>query len=218
MNLVEAKEKCELLAKLNLDIWHAKTSNEQSCLREKFRTTWQAIQSAGFKIIRCRAYGTDGNKIPKFKIREDGSEKYVNIVDNRSLNSYVKGDCTTRCISFCTGVDYDTIQKEQFANARMHQCSWCTCSVWSKSLISRGFCEVVLPKRMSRKVFLKKFESSGIDEGIIATRSSGHLAAIDMKTKKILDTYNSAGGRIKSIYVPTRLKDVWMKKINAIAN
>ena len=216
MTCDEAKEKCKMLEKLNLGIWNAKTSYDRDMFREKFRSVFAEINSNGFKINRWRELDTSlGYKVPKFKIRDDGSEKYISIVDNRGNGNH-NGDCTTRCISFCTGVDYETIQKEQFAIARDFGRSWRNCFVWSKSLISRGFSEIVLPKHVSRKVFLKKLENSGIDEGIIATRSSGHLAAIDMKTKKILDLFNSAGGRIKSIYVPVAMKDIWTKKLNAI--
>jgi hypothetical protein len=215
MTADEAKTKADMLGTLNLGIWNAKTSYEQKQLRKQMTVIWRELLNAGFKILKCKAYDNNGNRIPKFKIYDDGSEKYVSIVDNRG-NGYHKGDCTTRCISFCTGVDYETIQKEQFAYAKKYGSCWRTCSVWSKSLTTRGFSEIVLPKHISRKVFLKKFEDCGIDEGVIATKSSGHLAAIDMKTKKILDLFNSAGGRIKTIYVPNSMKDVWTKKINAI--
>jgi len=36
-----------------------------------------------------------------------------------------------------------------------------------------------------------------------------------MKTKKILDTWNSAGCRLTSIFVPSAQKDLWQRKINA---
>lgn len=215
MTVDEAKEKAELIGKLNFDMWHAATSYDRDQIREKIHVIWKDVMNAGFKIMKCRAYDINGYRIPKFKIREDGSEKYVSIVDNRG-NGYNIGDCTTRCISFCTGVDYETIQKEQFANAKKHNGCWRTASIWSMSLTSRGFCNIVLPKHVSRKVFLKMLENKGIDEGIIATRSSGHLAAIDMKTKKILDMFNSAGGRIKDIYVPVAMKDIWTKTLNEV--
>ena len=35
------------------------------------------------------AYDDNGNRIPKFKIRADGSEKYINIVDNRGAGYHV---------------------------------------------------------------------------------------------------------------------------------
>lgn len=215
MTVDEAKEKAELIGKLNFDMWHAATSYDRNQIREKIHVIWKDVMNAGFKIMKCRAYDNNGHRIPKFKIREDGSEKYVSIVDNRG-NGYNIGDCTTRCISFCTGVDYETIQKEQFANAKKHNGCWRTASIWSMSLTSRGFCNIVLPKHVSRKVFLKRLENKGIDEGIIATRSSGHLAAIDMKTKKILDMFNSTGGRIKDIYVPVAMKDIWTKTLNEV--
>lgn len=216
MTLEEAKEKCKMLEELSLGIWNADKPNTKAELRSMFCDCYKSIVSDGYKVLPYKELDPKlGYKVPKFKVREDNSKDMVKIIDNRG-NGYHKGDCTTRCISFCTGVDYETIQKEQFENARLYGNRWRTISVWSKSLTSRGFCEIVLPKHVSRKVFLRKFEKSGIDEGIIATQSSGHLAAIDMKTKKILDLFNSAGGRIKRIYVPGTMKDIWTKKINAI--
>ena len=216
MTTAEANEKCKLLAKLNLDIWRTPSMYDKSKLRIEFKNTWKEIASNGFKILSSKKFdSTLGYKVPFFKIRDDGSESLVSIIDNRTANGYHIGDCTTRCISFCTGVPYDVIQKEQFANAHGPY-TWRNTAIYSKSLLSRGFCKLTLPKHVSAKVFLRKFSNCGIDDGIIAAESAHHVAAIDMKTKKILDTWNSAGCRIKSIFVPAAQKFVWMAKLNAI--
>lgn len=220
MTIEEAQEKAKLLEKLNLDIWHSFGSSVHE-LRAQFKKTMQEIYASGFLVRRWKEYDNSlGYKVPRFTIRNNGTNA-VDIVDNRDCNGNNNGDCTTRCISFCTGVDYMTIQKEQFENAaKMKEkgwsVSWRTMSVWSKSLTSRGFCKIDLPRHVSRKTFLRLFKDSGIDDGIIATRSSGHLAAIDMKSKKILDLWNSSGGRIKTLFVPEKMKDIWTKKVNAI--
>ena len=223
MTTEEAQEKCKILAELNLDYWYAQTSSNKHEIKSMFKSCWKSIQNAGFKILKYKEMDNSlGIMVPKFKVREDRSEDYVSIVDNRAEGGNHKGDCTTRCISFCTGVDYLTIQKEQFANLAKAKAgwnyglTWRSPKIWTQSLFTRGFCELVLPRKVSRKVFLRMFKDSGIDHGIIATKSSGHVAAIDMKTKKILDTWNSAGGRIISIFVPVADKQMWVNKINSI--
>ena len=223
MTLEEAKEKCKMLETLNLDIWNAERSSTKAELRSMFRDCWKSIVSSGYRILRYKELDKKlGYKVPKFKIREDKSEDIVEIIDNRGKGNH-HGDCTTRAISFCTGVDYETIQKEQFANVAKAKASywgarlsWRCHKVWSKSLLERGFCELQLPRKVSAKVFIRQFKDSGINEGVIAAKSAHHLAAIDMKSKKILDTWNSAGCRIKSIFIPTAQKSVWMAKLNAI--
>ena len=222
MTATEATEKCRILEKLNLDIWHAASSNEKNSLKDQFRSTWHSIVESGFKVIRGKQYDPVlGYRVPKFKIRNDNTAGLVDIIDNRGSGNH-HGDCTTRCISFCTGVDYETIQKEQFANlakakeSYYGRLSWRSQRVWEKSLTTRGFTEVVLPRHVTAKVFLRKFKDCGIDEGIIAARSSHHIAAIDMKSKKILDLWNSAGCRLISIFVPVWQKKEWMRKIRDV--
>ena len=222
MTAVEATEKCRILEKINLDIWHVASSNEKNRLKDQFRSIWHSIVESGFKVIRGKKYDPiRGYRVPEFKIRNDNTAGLVDIIDNRGIGNH-HGDCTTRCISFCTGVDYETIQKEQFANlakakeSYYGRLSWRSQRVWEKSLTTRGFTEVVLPKHVTAKVFLRKFKNCGIDEGIIAARSSRHIAAIDMKSKKILDLWNSAGCRLISIFVPVWQKKEWMRKLNAV--
>ena len=221
MTIEEAKEKCKILEKLNLDIWNTDKPSAREELRSKFRSCWQSISASGYRIARYKEMDLAlGYRVPRFKIRSNSGQELVNIVDNRGEGNH-HGDCTTRCISFCTGVDYTTIQKEQFAvlaeekKSYWGKLSWRSPRVWRKSLESRGFYELHLPRRVSAKVFLRKFKDSGIDDGMIAAVSAHHVAAIDMKTKKILDTWNSAGCRLTSIFVPSAQKDLWQRKINA---
>ena len=68
---------------------------------------------------------------------------------------------------------------------------------------------------MTGKVFLRKMTSHRID-GMIAAKSAHHIAAIDMNNRKILDTWNSAGCRIQTIYVPENKKHEWMNIINKL--
>ena len=74
-----------------------------------------------------------------------------------------------------------------------------------------------MPKNTSGKVFLRKLaKTSKVSDSIIAAKSAHHIAAIDMSKMKILDVWNSAGCRIKSIFVPVAEKEAWTKKLNAV--
>ena len=220
MTLDEAKEKADILSKINLEIWNTPDSAKREVLRTQFKTIWRTITMQGFKIIRGKKLDSSlGYHVPSFKIREDHSEECVCINDNRAPDGYHKGDCTTRAISFCTGVDYMTIQREQFARAKAYNAygvTWRTPKIWSQSLTTRGYCELELPRHVTGKVFLRKLKDYGIDDGIIAAKSAHHIAAIDMKTKKILDTWNSAGCRIKTIFVPVSQKYAWTKALGTV--
>lgn len=118
-----------------------------------------------------------------------------------------KSDCTTRCIALCTGEEYMTIREEQLLNCAYSGVSWRCREVWERSLISRGFKFVSLPRSITRKSFIKMF-GDDVKSGLIVTGSSGHIAAIDMKKKKVLDTWDSSRGRIKYIYVHETQYDV----------
>ena len=220
MTLDEAKAKADLLSKLNIELWDTFDPSRREEIRTQFKSTWNAITMWGFKILKGKKYDpTRGYHIPTFRIREDHSEECVCINDNRAPGGYHKGDCTTRAISFCTGIDYMTIQREQFARAKAYNAygvTWRTPKIWSQSLTTRGYCELELPRHVTGKVFLRKLKDYGIDDGIIAAKSSHHIAAIDMRTKKILDTWNSAGCRIKTVFVPVSQKYVWMKALKEL--
>lgn len=216
MDINEAKEICKKLTEINVAIWRS-SSNEASALRNQFREAYKSIIDAGFKITRYRSDG-----MPMFRPRIN---RHIEDVTMCSNDTRFKNDCTTRCISLCTGVDYMTIRNEQLFTAKaMHGgYTWRHDRVWEKSLFSRGFAKIMLKKHMSRATFIRLAKSNSmLPKNMIATASSTHIAAIDMNSLKILDTWNSSGGRILSIYV--RKDDVqayldWLKNIgyNAIA-
>lgn len=212
MTIDEAKTICSELTQLNLRIWHTISNSEKESLRQKFRSTYRSVIDAGFNIKRWRHFGD-----PMFTPHIDRHADMMCMATNKPNDLNVKGDCTTRAISFCTGVDYSAIREEQLRNAKGTYLTWRHDAVWSKSLLSRGFAKIVLDKRhISRATFLKLAKSLPVFTGKIATVSSGHIAAIDMVSRKVLDTWNSSGGRIKNIYVPVAQKEVyynWLKQI-----
>ena len=213
MTIDEAKSICSELTQLNLAIWRAPSSSEKDSLRQKFRSKYRSVIEAGFKIRRWHDAGN-----PMFTPRTSRHADMMCMATNKPNDLHVKGDCTTRAISFCTGVDYTVIREEQLSNAKGTYWTWRHDSVWSKSLLSRGFVKIVLDhKHIARSTFIKLAKTLPVFTGKIATVSSGHIAAIDMASRKVLDTWNSSGGRILYIYVPASQKEVyyrWLKSID----
>ena len=200
MTLVEANILAKELTRLTVMCCGESSYNRRVEYNAQFQAIWKKIISNSFKIKRSRQYDPDYRRIvPIYKVVENKNAAYVEIYSNTPKDLKIKGDCTTRCIALCTGVDYMVIRNEQLKNAN-YSSMWRVRSVWEKSLLSRGFKRILLTKRMARKTFIKTFGDQ-IKHGIIATHSSGHIAAIDMAKKKIIDTWNSSGGRIDFIYV-----------------
>jgi len=219
MTIDEAKQSANELKKLNVEYWFTHDKASKDTIRSKMTSISKAIYDNGFKIKRCKIWSNEHNMlVPSFIIKTSKHKDDVDIIDNRPAGSNCKRDCTTRCICFCTNESYDTIRSEQLANAAALNSNWRRRNVWSKSLFKRGFSEIDLPRKVSRSTFLRLFKDSGIDDGIIATLSSGHIAAIDMKKKKVLDTWNSSGGRIYKIYVPNSQYNLYINKIKMLFN
>ena len=211
MTIDEANAICKKLTEINLAIWRS-NGVEKENLRAYFKAKYRSVIEAGFKIRRWRKNGN-----PMFTARAD---KHIDDVVMMENNSGYKHDCTTRCISLCTGIDYKLIRAEQLRNAAQTRSSFLTWrhdTVWEKSLLSRGFIKVTLMRRhVSRATFLKLAKTCNVHSGIIATVSSGHVAAIDMGTRKIMDTWNSSGGRITCIYVPRDQAKTWVKWLYSV--
>lgn len=217
MTIDEAKKSANELERLNLKYWFAHTKVAKADIRKKMAEISKEIYANGFKIKRCKIWSNERNMlIPSFTIKENKHKDDVDVIDNRPDGRNYKRDCTTRCICFCTGEDYEKIRTEQFYYATMMNRPWRNIKVWRKSLFKRGFSEIDLPRKVSRATFLRLFKDSGIDTGTIATLSSGHIAAIDMAKKKVLDTWNSSGGRIYKIFVPDSQYNLYINKIKAI--
>ena len=208
MTFDEAKGACKKLTEINLAIWRPISHREKEDLRESFRTIYRDVIASGFKIRRWR----DGHT-PMFAPKLNRHIEDVMVVSNKPDSLKIKNDCTTRCISFCTGIDYSLIREEQLRNAKILGgfYTWRHDRVWEQSLLNRGFVKITLKRHVSRATFIRLSKSFSLNEGIIATMSSDHIAAIDMKERKILDTWNSSGGRILNIYVPASQETAYKK-------
>lgn len=214
MDIDVAKELCKLLTDLNLKYWRASNVDEKQTLLYEFRRLIASIKDAGYKIRRWRNHGK-----PMFAPCVERHRDTIKFVED----SNIKNDCTTRCISLCTGIAYDLVRKEQDENAKKMgpRWHWNHDIVWEKSLSSRGFVKINFKRKVSRATFLRIAETCPIHEGKIATASSDHVAAIDMAERRILDTWNSSGGRIVYIFVPASQKCAyidWLDEVGLICS
>lgn len=220
MTIEEAAKKADQLTQLNAEYWDAHTLEARTRIRQEFHEISVSISRAGFKLVKHRV---SCSLPPMFSVKVNDAKKFVEFADNSDGNRH-PGDCTTRCISFCTGVPYAEIRKERLkfqAQKRLTPgCSWMswrTEAVWSQCLTNRGWKKVVLAKPITRKRFGRVFANvPGICAGRIATHSSGHLAAFDMETMKTLDVWNSSNGRVTDIYVPGDKLEAWKNAISMV--
>lgn len=211
----EARDICKNLTKINVAIWNATSVDAKSDLRKKFISNVKTLQDAGFNVSKWH----DKDGIPLYRARLPRHKDDVIICSNCPSDVHIKGDCTTRCISFCTGIDYMKIRNEQISKASITngEYSWRCRKIWEQSLLTRGFARISINGRhLSRSTFIRHAQHCPVRSGIIATVSSNHVAAIDMSKLKILDTWNSGGGRILHLYVPTadaNAYECWLKNL-----
>ena len=208
MTFQEAEVACKRLSEINLAILNAYDRQMKKTLKAKFKEVAQAVVAAGFKLKHCMI-----DRKPIFWPVANKNIDKLAIVNNRPDDVSINSDCTTRCISFCTGVDYKTIKNEQLTNASNHNCSWKNSRAWSLSLTSRGFAKISFARKITRKTLIKIFSGYPELDDIIATHSSCHVAALDMKAKKVLDIFDSVGGRVDYIYVPSSKRNLYMKAL-----
>lgn len=85
------------------------------------------------------------------------------------------GDCTTRCISYCLGIDYLQVRNEQHLWADSARDTWNGYDFWDTMLRKRGWRRVYLPKPITRwrvAVAVKSVANP------IATSSRAHVCPV----------------------------------------
>lgn len=200
MTLAEASIKCEQLSDINLDIWSSSILSRRCELTAKFRKISREVIDAGFKIRRSRKTMPNGKVKPVFKPYTLKHTDSLEIVDVRPGSIKIKGDCTTRGLVYCLGADYVKMRDEQNRiSQRIYgtKSMWNYETVWSKPLIAAGWKKITLKKKMARFNLAKLI---GHISQPILTHSSHHVAA--MHHGKVIDTWNSQGGRVDFVYAP----------------
>lgn len=208
MTLEEAEVLTKKLGDINYKMWHADRLSKK-LLKKEFSDCVRSLAEGGWK-----PKSANNRERPEFHPSRIMS--CVEVTWNRPDDA-VKNDCTIRCISLCTGVDYHTLLQENLLRAERksrefrRSIKFRMPVVWMDSLYSRGFVKVFLPRKVTRKVFVKRMACFTQLDDIIATYSCCHLAAIDMSKMKILDTWDSSGGRVEYVFVPSNKADVYQE-------
>lgn len=214
MELSEATSICNQLSSINIDIWHAYSQNDKLALKSKFVELYKKVENAGYNITRRKVYefGKFGQPTPTFIPHKKKHSCYEH-VDVRPNGVVAKRDCTTRCLTYCLGLDYDVVGKNQRRMALDEHGSigyWNYECVWGKIFRQYGWCKVELPRKIARFNLAKL--TSDLDFPI-ATHSSHHVAA--MMKGKVIDTWDSQGGRVDFVYVPSAKVEEFKERIVA---
>lgn len=133
---------------------------------------------------------------------------------NFNRNDYNIGDCTTRSMTYCLNgiginMTYNDIEAEQYKYAKIYHGPRNGCKIWDKVLTNRGFSWVQLNVRRNRAVVANVLHAI---ESPMVTISSGHACAIHKG--KVLDTWDSRGGRVYGLLMRTEDVDNAMEILN----
>jgi hypothetical protein len=84
-------------------------------------------------------------------------------------------DCTTRCISYCLGVEYKAILSEQRRITRNTNEDYRLSSIWDLPLVRRGWFDVSLNRKMRRHEVAARLSTL---KHPVATLSAGHVCPV----------------------------------------
>ena len=175
--------------------------------RDEFRTLSRKVAGLGCTVHR-RSIKSCGRKV--------GTEWYATNAENVSRNAEcewvmtdvrpndgcrtLKGDCTTRAMTFCLEgiMSYREIESRQYMLAAQRHTRRNTRGTWDVVITEKGWTKVNLVRHAKRSVIARILRGSLTKPCI--SLSSGHVAAIDTDGR-VRDTWDSRGGIVKSLYV-----------------
>lgn len=120
--------------------------------------------------------------------------------NNRPKNRpTLKGDCTTRALTYAIGGDYTEIENRQYKIAEIRGGLRNQTSNWGRVAEENGFVLVWWVGTVKRSVIGGMVRKNGKVNRPIITISSGHCAVVDTDGS-VRDTWDSRGGRVKFLY------------------
>lgn len=153
-------------------------------------------EKSGGRLVCVTWYVTEGKKVSR------NTECEWIKTDVRPDDGYrtLKGDCTTRAMSFCLEgtMSYREIESRQYALAAQKRTRRNTRGTWEIVIREKGWIDVRLGRGVKRSV-LARILRGHLTKPCIS-QSSGHVAAIDTNGC-VRDTWDSRGGRVDRIYV-----------------
>lgn len=175
--------------------------------RTEFKRETRILNENGYKMKRRRVRDTFGNvvgviwnAIPVSEVKRNSECEFVYTDVRPKDRCTLKGDCTTRCMTFMLNgrMTYDQIERRQYELAAIHHTRRNTTCTWEKVLFENGYVRVNINGGRVRRSLLARI-LRGSFSCPIATLSSGHVAAVD--NDGVHDTWDSRGGRCKAVYV-----------------
>lgn len=120
--------------------------------------------------------------------------------DNRPKNRpTLKGDCTTRALTYALGGDYTTIENRQYAIAAERGGLRNQSTNWGIVAEENGFVRIWWVGSVKRSVLGGMVRKNGNVNRPLITVSSGHCAVVDTDGS-VRDIWDSRGGRVKYLY------------------
>ena len=211
MEISEATSICNQLSSINIAFWNAPSKDDKLALKSKFAELCKKVEDAGYRISRRKDHEF-GQLKPIFIPFKKKHACYEH-VDVRPNGVTSKNDCTTRCLAYCLGLDYSILGKNQRKIALDEHGSpryWNYECVWGKIFRQYGWCKIQLPRKMARFNLAKLTLDLDFP---IATHSSHHVAA--MLKGKVIDTWDSQGGRVDFVYVPSAKAEEFKQRVVA---
>lgn len=161
---------------------------------------WADIANAGYRLVR------KGGSLVATKARVDGEWRYWN---PRPPDHADAGDCTTRAISFCTGMEYGDVRRAQDEMSVVMTntaSNWNVDKVWTRILTESGWSILMLGKNARRGTLAKM-----VGGCTCVTHSNGHVAAVF--DGGVYDSWPSASEVVDWIVVPSAEKKRVMKNL-----
>lgn len=210
MDLEEATEICKKLSDINVEIWGSRDPHKKALVQE-FKALAKTVVDAGYRISRKKV--AIGSKlVPLFTPKAPRKRHFCyEHVDMRPKGCNARRDCTTRCLSFCLGIGYTEAKAAQEAMSKREfgtPSYWNYEHAWGNVLVENGWKKVRLPRKMARFNLAKA--TSDFDFPMV-THSSHHVAA--MLKGKVIDNWDSQGGRVDFVYVPSSEAKAFVHRI-----
>lgn len=173
-------------------------------INPEFRAIATEIKAMGY-VLKKRSY-RDGfyrkhrwsAVMPSESTRNNECE-YV-YTDIRPKNrTCLKGDCTTRALTYALGGDYTKIENRQYEIAALRGGLRNQNSNWGRVAEENGFVRIWWIGSIKRSVLGGMVRKNGKVNRPLITVSSGHCAVVDTDGS-VRDTWDSRGGRVRYVY------------------
>lgn len=172
-------------------------------IRESWNVYTTELKSMGYILKKSKYWDGIYCRIkwsaitPKENTRNNECEFIY--TDTRPKNrTCLKGDCTTRALTYALNVDYTNIENRQYEMAKIYGGLRNQNKNWGRVAEENGFVKVKWVGCIKRSIIGMMVMQNKINHPLI-TVSSGHCAVVD-KDGSVRDIWDSRGGKVKYLY------------------